>query len=118
MLPQRTDRLKNLPRSKSSEKLRHLSVHSESAGATAVGASAIGTITIGTLAIGALAIGALAIGALAIGRLSIRRTRMRRVEIDELVVRRLRITDEIQLPDKLEAEKSASARETDPSLRH
>ncbi len=91
-----------IPRSESSSSARHLTLRSERTGAKAIGA----------LAIGALAIGALAIGAVAIGRLAIGRTRIRRLEVDELVVRRLRIADEIQVPDKLEAAKE-SAREMD-----
>lgn len=75
---------------------RHLRLYSQSIGAEAIGATAIGS-----LAVGALAIGALALGALAIGRLAIGRARIRRVEIDELVVRRLRITEKMQLPDEL-----------------
>ena len=84
------DRSKILRRSESSGNVRHLKLRSESIGAKAIGA----------LAIGAFAFGALAIGALAIGSLAIGRTRIRRVEIDDLVVRRLRITDELQVPDK------------------
>ena len=42
----------------------------------------------------------LAIGALAIGRLAIGRARMRRVEIDELVVHRLQVTDELETPSR------------------
>jgi hypothetical protein len=64
----------------------------------------IGPKAIGALAVGALALGALAIGALAIGRLAIGRSRIRRLEIDELVVRRLRVTEELQTPTKPEAE--------------
>jgi hypothetical protein len=87
-----------VPRSESSGKTRHLNPRSESTGAEAIGASAIGTSAIGSVVIGALAIGALAIGALAIGRLVIGRARIRRLEIDELVVRRLRITEELEVP--------------------
>lgn len=53
---------------------------------------------LGALAIGAAAIGAVAVGALAVGRLAVGRAGIRRVEIDELVVRRLRITEELQVP--------------------
>src|SRR5689334_2788783 len=63
--------------------------------ATATGASAVGT-----LALGAIALGALAIGALAIGRLAVGSARIRRVEIDELVVRHLRVTDRLSAPEK------------------
>jgi hypothetical protein len=89
------DRLNVVPRSESSGKPRDLRLRSESTGAKAIGA----------LAIGAVAIGALAIGAVAIGRLAIGRTRIGRVEIDDLVVRRLRITEEMRGPDKFEVEK-------------
>jgi len=53
---------------------------------------------LGALALGAAAIGAWAIGALAIGRLAIGRARIRRLEIDELVVRRTRVNDDLQTP--------------------
>jgi hypothetical protein len=65
-------------------------------GAQGIGAEAIGAQAIGVLAISAVAVGALAIGALAIGRLVIGRARIRRLEIDELVVRRLRVIDDLQ----------------------
>jgi hypothetical protein len=54
---------------------------------------------LGAAAIGAAALGAVAIGALAVGRLVVGQARIRRVEIDELVVRRLRITEELSVPD-------------------
>ena len=88
------DRSKILARSESGN-VRHLKVQSE-----AIGAQAIGALAIGAIAFGALAIGALAIGSLAIGR-----TRIRRIEVDDLVVRRLRIIEELQVPGKLEAGK-------------
>jgi hypothetical protein len=53
-----------------------------------------------SLALGALALGALAIGAVAIGRLVVGRARIRHLEIDELVVRRLKVTDELAVPPK------------------
>ena len=53
----------------------------------------------GAVAIGAAALGAVAIGALAVGRLAVGQARIRRVEIDELVVRRLRIIEELSVPD-------------------
>jgi hypothetical protein len=52
----------------------------------------------GALALGAFAIGALAIGALAIGRLAIGRAKIRRLDIDELVVRKLRVIEELEIP--------------------
>ena len=90
------DQSKILRRLESSGHVRHLKLRSEGIGAKATGASAIGALAIGAVAFGAFAIGALAIGSLAIGR-----TRIRRIEIDDLVVRRLRITEEIQVPGKL-----------------
>ena len=58
-----------------------------------------------SLALAAIAIGALAIGALAIGRLAIGRARVRRLEIDELVVRRLRVIEQLQSPPSNDSEK-------------
>ncbi|MDM0002294.1 hypothetical protein QTI24_27070 [Variovorax sp. J22P240] len=66
--------------------------------AAATGAHAIGTAALGSLAIGAVAVGALAIGALSIGRLFVGRVRIRRLEIDELVVRRVRVTEQLMTP--------------------
>ncbi len=54
--------------------------------------------TVGALAFGAIAVGTVAIGALAIGRLVIGRARIRRLEIDDLVVRRLHVTEDLQAP--------------------
>ena len=56
----------------------------------------------GALALGAIAVGALAVGAVVIGRLVIGRARIRRLDIDELVVRKLHVTDELQVPPKQE----------------
>ncbi len=50
------------------------------------------------LALGAFAGGALAIGALAVGQLMIGRARIGRMEIDELVVRRLDVTEQLDTP--------------------
>ena len=58
----------------------------------------------GTASTAALAVGALGVGTLAIGRLAIGRARIRRLEIDELVVRNLRVIDELQLPPRPGAE--------------
>jgi hypothetical protein len=55
---------------------------------------------IGAVALGAVALGALAVGAVAIGKLAIGRARIRRLEIDELVVRHLRVTEDLQAPQK------------------
>jgi len=106
-------------RSESSGETRHpKKLRSESTGAKAIGAFAIGTSAIGAVAIGALAIGALAIGALVIGRVAIGRTRLRRVEIDELVVRRLRITEQVQVPITTPKLSEYRAQKTDPASRH
>lgn len=67
--------------------------------ATSVGAQAVGARAVGSLALAAVAVGALAIGALAIGRLAIGRARIRRLEIDELIVRRLRVVEQLQSPE-------------------
>jgi hypothetical protein len=99
------DRLKIVPRSGAFGKARNVGLRSESTGAQAVGVSAVGAKTIWAVAIGAFAIGALAIGALAIGRLAIGRARIRRIEVDDLVVRRLRITEDLQVPDKSEVDR-------------
>lgn len=66
--------------------------------ATATGAHAVGTTAIGSIVIGAAALGALAIGALSIGRLFVGRARIRRLEIDELVVRRIRVIEQLTPP--------------------
>ena len=87
-------RLKAHPHLKARSKSDRLYHRSQKIGGEAIGAQAIGTKALGTLAIGALAIGALTIGWLSIGR-----ARIRRVEIGDLVVRRLRITDELVLPE-------------------
>ena len=55
---------------------------------------------VGALALGALALGALAIGAIARLPMAIGRARVRRLEIDELIVRKLRVTDDLHVPDK------------------
>jgi hypothetical protein len=66
--------------------------------ATSAPAMSVGALAVGSFAIGALAVGALAIGALAIGRLSVRRATAQKVhlgevEIDDLIVRRLRVVE-------------------------
>jgi hypothetical protein len=48
---------------------------------------------LGTAAVGTLAIGAVAIGWLAIGGLAVRKARFGSVEIDDLTVRRLHVTE-------------------------
>ena len=64
--------------------------------------TSVASQALGALALGAVAIGALAVGALAIGRLTIGRARIRRLEIDELLVRRLRVIEELEAPPKPE----------------
>jgi hypothetical protein len=78
----------NLMRSKSARALP----------ASATGAHAVGTAALGSIVIGAAALGALAIGALSVGRLFVGRARIRRLEIDELVVRRIRIIEQLTPP--------------------
>ncbi len=65
----------------------------EGAVATLSPVGALGLIAVGSVLAGAAAIGALAIGALAIGALTVGRARVRRLEIDELVVGRIRFKD-------------------------
>jgi hypothetical protein len=89
------DRVEIPSPSGSSGEVRHPGLRSKNIGAKAIGA----------LAVGAVAIGAFAIGALAIGRLVVGRARIRRIEIDDLVVRRLHITEKPQGPNKSEAER-------------
>jgi hypothetical protein len=60
---------------------------------------------LGAFALGAAAIGALAVGALAIGRVAIGRARIGRLEIDEILVRRLRVIEELQVPPNNDPEK-------------
>src|SRR6266487_4171956 len=67
-------------------------------GPVGIRALAAGVQAIGVLAVGSLAIGALALGAVAIGRLAISRAKIRRIEIDELVVKKIRITDSLEMP--------------------
>jgi hypothetical protein len=50
-------------------------------------------LALGAAAVGAVAIGALAIGRLAVGRLAIRRARFGALEVDDLVVRKLRVIE-------------------------
>jgi hypothetical protein len=59
------------------------------------GATAIGALGVGAFAIGALAIGRLAIRRAVIEQLTARETRLGRVEIDELVVRRLHVVEDV-----------------------
>jgi hypothetical protein len=50
-------------------------------------------VALGAAAFGAMAVGALAIGRAAIGRLAIKKARFGTLEVDELVVRRLRVIE-------------------------
>jgi hypothetical protein len=63
--------------------------------AVSIGAGALGAQAVGALALAAVAVGAVAIGAVAIGKLAIGRARVRRLEIDDLVVRRLRVVERL-----------------------
>jgi hypothetical protein len=58
----------------------------------------LGALAMGAFAVGALALGALALGAVPIGRLAVGRARIKRMEIDELVVKKIRITDSLEMP--------------------
>lgn len=53
-------------------------------------ATALGVIAIGSAIAGAVAVGALAIGALAIGQLAVGNARFRRLEVDDLVIGKVR----------------------------
>jgi hypothetical protein len=53
---------------------------------------------LGAAAVGAMAIGALAIGRLAIGRLEIGKARFKSLEVDELTVRKLHVTEDDSAP--------------------
>src|SRR5204862_3322969 len=61
-------------------------------------ALAIGAQSIGAFALGALAIGAFALGVVAVGRLVIGRAKIRHLEIGDLVVDSLRMTDSLEIP--------------------
>ena len=70
----------------------------------ATGSHALGAQAIGALAIGALAIGTVALWRLAIGQLFIRKSKMVMLEIDELIIKRLRVgeltvTENLALPE-------------------
>lgn len=65
----------------------------------AVPALAIGAQALGALALGTVALGAVAVAALAISRLAVGKARVRHLHIDELVVRRVRIVEQLSLPD-------------------
>jgi hypothetical protein len=87
-----------------SGRLENMNRKSSAVGKQAVGAQAIGSLAAGALAFGAVAIGALAIGRLVVGRLIVRKSYLHCVEIDELIVRRVRVgkltvTDELVMPD-------------------
>ena len=56
-------------------------------------AGAMLALALGATAVGAVAIGAIAIGRLALGRMTVRKARFATLEVDELVVRKLRVVD-------------------------
>jgi len=95
-----TDRA--LPKNRDPMKHKIARVHTVAAVAT--GAQALGTLAVGSVALGAFALGALTIGALAIGRLAIGKAKIKRLEIDELVVRRLRVAEQLAPPPEPGAE--------------
>jgi hypothetical protein len=64
-----------------------------------VRALAMGTQAVGALAIGAVAIGVLEGGVFVFGLLLFGGDKNTRLEIDDLVVGRLRVTDSIEVPD-------------------
>ena len=65
----------------------------EARAGVAHGAGLTGAALLGAIALGAVAVGAVAIGALAIGRLGVRQARIGRLEVDDLIVRRLRVLE-------------------------
>jgi len=58
-----------------------------------VSAASLLALALGAAAFGAVAIGAIAIGRLVVGRLVIKKARFGTLEVDELMVRRLRIAE-------------------------
>lgn len=58
-----------------------------------VSAAKMLALALGATAIGAVAVGALAIGRVALGRLVVKKARFATLEVDELVVRKLRVVD-------------------------
>ena len=58
-----------------------------------VSAAGMVALALGATAIGAVAIGALAIGRVALGRRVVKKARFATLEVDELVVRKLRVVD-------------------------
>jgi hypothetical protein len=61
--------------------------------AKALPATRMLALAVGAAAFGAIAIGALAIGQLAVGRVAVKKARFRTIEVDELIVRRLRVLE-------------------------
>ncbi len=53
----------------------------------------LAALLLGAAAVGAVAVGALAIGQIAIGRLALKKARIGALQVDELTVRRLRVTE-------------------------
>lgn len=56
-------------------------------------ATSLLAVALGAAAVGAIAVGALAIGRLAIGRATVKRARFGSLEVDDLVVRKLRVIE-------------------------
>lgn len=74
------------------------------------GAAMIAT-AIGAVAVGAFAIGALAIGRLAIRRVEVESAKFKSLEIDDLIVKRIRAAD-VTVSDSLKTPGSAFDRRT------
>ena len=55
---------------------------------------ALGALACGASAFGAAAVGALLIGRLRVGKLSVRTGEFERLEVDELIIHRLRVDDD------------------------
>ena len=58
-----------------------------------ISAASLLALALGAAAFGAVAIGAMAIGRLAVGRLVIKKARFGALEVDELIVRKLRVVE-------------------------
>ena len=89
-------------RERAGQRVKHDARGHDSGEVSDVRSRAFRAVSVGGLALGAVALGALAIGAVAIGRLAIGRARIKRLEIDELVLRRLRVIEEVEVPEKAE----------------
>src|SRR6266478_3075675 len=67
-------------------------------GPTRIRALAVGAQSLGAVALGAIAVGTVAICAVVIGRLFINHARIRKLYIDELVVGKLRVRENLDRP--------------------